>query len=157
MKAYVRFIAFTISLGIAFGVAYLTQISLNTATDWWSSTVTACKYIPSATAFKYAVPCMRALTIALLTPAVGTRKLRNTLPLLVTLGLLDSAWCYVFSVLKLTYLALGICVMQLAVIFILTSFYIRNTKALWAVVIPVDVFYIWATALCALVIYCGLA
>lgn len=157
MKAYVRFIAFTISLGIAFGVAYLTQISLNTSTEWWASTVTACKYIPSATVFKYAVPSMRALTIVMLTPAVGTRKLRNTLPLLVTLGLLDSAWCYVFSVLKLTYLALGICVMQLAVMFILTSFYIRNTKALWAVVIPVDVFYIWVTALCALVIYCGLA
>ncbi len=152
MKTYVRFIAFTISLGIAFGTAYLTQMALDVQTDWWASTVTACKYVPPATVFKYAVPCLRALTIVLLTPSVATRRLRNTLPLLVSLGLLDIIWCYVFSVLRLTYLAIGICVMQLAILFVLTSFYIRNSKILWAVVIPVDVAYIFATVLNVIVL-----
>lgn len=153
MKAYVRFIAFTISLGVAFASSYLAQLALDVTGEWWAVTVTACPYVPPARAFEIAVPILRLFVLALLTPSVAVRKFRNAVPLLIILGLLDAGWCYAFSVLKLVYLAIGICVIQLAILFVLTSFFIRNSKALWLITIPIDAMYIAITALTAAVLF----
>ncbi len=152
MKTYVRFIAFTASASIVFVTAYLAQIALDTESEWWLSHVVACPYVPPKIVFEYAIPILRALMIALLTPTIAVKCLRRALPLAVVIGLLDVMWCYALSHLHLEYLAIGINLTQVGAFIALDAFYIRNTRFTYIFAIPPTAAYVAFTALTASVI-----
>ena len=62
-------------------------------------------------------------------------------------GLLNVLWCAAFFMLELPLFALSVLIVEIALLSVLTDFYIRNTKYLWIAMIPILAWYLFATIL----------
>ncbi len=143
MKNFKLLISFAIALAYIFVVGYASTL-LTTPDSSWYIALAKPTYMPPNIAFPIAWGICYILMIVLVTATANDKALRRALLVWGILGILNILWCFSFFTLHLIYFALLVLALQIAIIVILTTFYIKNTKFLWIALIPLLTWYIYA-------------
>ena len=147
MKTYVKLLSFTAAMGFVFVTAYASGLLIDLESASWQAIAPKIALLPSGKVFQWAWITVYALFVVLLTPTVANRRYRGVLPLWGLVGLLNVLWCAAFFMLELPLFALSVLIVEIALLSVLTDFYIRNTKYLWIAMIPILAWYLFATIL----------
>ena len=130
MKTYVRLLSFTAAMGFVFVTAYASGLLIDLESASWQAIAPKITLLPSGKVFQWAWIAVRGV-----------------LPLWGLVGLLNVLWCAAFFMLELPLFALSVLIVEIALLSVLTDFYIRNTKYLWTAMIPILAWYIFAATL----------
>ncbi len=143
MKNFKLLISFAIALAYIFVVGYASTLLTTPDSSWYVALIKP-SYMPPNLAFPIAWGICYLLMIVLITASANKKALRRALLVWGVLGLLNILWCLSFFTLHLIYFAQLVLALQVAVVVILTTFYIKNTKWLWTAMIPLLTWYIYA-------------
>lgn len=147
MKTYVKLLSFTAAMGFVFVTAYSSGLLVDTEGAYWHEIAPKITLLPSESVFQWVWIAVYALYVILITPTVANRKNRGALPLWGLVGVMNVLWCAAFFALELPLFALSVLIAEIALLCVLTDFYIRNTKYLWIAMIPILAWYIFAATL----------
>ncbi len=147
MKTYVKLLSFTAAMGFVFVTAYSSGLLVDTEGAYWHEIAPKITLLPSESVFQWVWIAVYALYVILITPTVANRKYRGALPLWGLVGVMNVLWCAAFFALELPLFALSVLIAEIALLCVLTDFYIRNTKYLWIAMIPILAWYIFAATL----------
>ncbi|MFI3229667.1 MAG: TspO/MBR family protein [Bacillota bacterium] len=146
MKQFKTLISFAIALAYVFVVGYASTL-LTTPDSNWYLALAKPDYMPPNYVFPIAWGLCYAFMAIAITATVTKKALRRALLVWGVLGILNILWCLAFFTLHLTYFSLLVLALQVAVVIILTTFYIKHTKYLWITMIPLLAWYIYALLL----------
>lgn len=147
MKTYVKLLSFTAAMGFVFVTAYSSGLLVDTEGAYWHEIAPKITLLPSESVFQWVWIAVYALYVILITPTVANRKYRGALPLWGLVGVMNVLWCAAFFALELPLFALSVLIAEIALLCVLTDFYIRNTKYLWIAMIPILAWYVFAATL----------
>lgn len=147
MKTYVKLLSFTAAMSFVFVTAYSSGLLVDTEGAYWHEIAPKITLLPSGSVFQWVWIAVYALYVILITPTVANRKYRGALPLWGLVGVMNVLWCAAFFALELPLFALSVLIAEIALLCVLTDFYIRNTKYLWIAMIPILAWYIFAATL----------
>ena len=134
MKTYKSFIAFTLSLALLFVVAYFSGIFLEGGKEYISSLYSKKIALPKESVFVI----IWGIAYACMVSQMSVRKGIKVWLALLALNLLFTLLYFRFS---LHYLGASLILLNLVLLTILTSFYVRNTRYLWLLSIPLLAIY----------------
>lgn len=136
MKTYKSFLSFTLSLGLVFVVAYLSGYFLDQGKEIISALYTTSKGIPERNIFVWVWSTVYVIMVIQMTVTLANRCLRRGYKVWVLVLITNLLFTLTYFHLKLTYLGSSIILLQIILLIILASFYVRNTRYLWILSIP---------------------
>lgn len=141
MKTYKNFISFTLSLGIIFVLAYLSNFLLEGGKLTPTQLHVSVKGLPSNGAFMVFWGIVYGSMIAQISTTIANRCLRHALKIWVLLALTNLLFLYLYFYLDLSYVGVRILLIAIILVLILTYFYLRHTRYLWLFSIPILALY----------------
>ncbi len=144
MKTYVRFFAFTLSIGGLFLFAYLTSILVDPLSQAVRLLYSLDGTTPTQNGFVALWGIVYVCIVIQLTTTIANRCLRRAVKLWVLIGVLNVLFCFSYFKLNLLYHGVALIVNMMIVLLVLTNFYIKNTRYLWLWSIPVLAMYCYS-------------
>ncbi|MBQ8178779.1 MAG: hypothetical protein IJ033_06290 [Clostridia bacterium] len=151
MKTYIRFLAFTLSIGGLFVVAYLTSSLIDTKSQAILALNALQGSTPTPNGFMLLWGITYAFIVILLTATIANRCLRRAIKLWVILGVLNVLFCFSYFKLNLLYHGIALIITMLINLVILCNFYLKNTRYLWLACIPILANYCYSLFLSVVV------
>lgn len=141
MKTYKSFIAFTLSLALLFVVAYFSGIFLEGGKEYISSLYSKKIALPKESVFVIIWGIAYACMVSQMSVTIANRCLRKGIKVWLALLALNLLFTLLYFRFSLHYLGASLILLDLVLLTILTSFYVRNTRYLWLLSIPLLAIY----------------
>lgn len=137
MKTYKSFLSFTLSLALIFIVAYASSYFLDEGKEHISKLYSWSCGLPSQNVFMILWGIVYGCMAIQMTVTISNRCLRRGIKIWLLLLSSNLLFTFCYFYLALHYLGASLILVSLILIFILTAFYVRNTRHLWLFSIPI--------------------
>lgn len=137
-------LSFTLSVGCIFVVAYLSSTFVSEENQLILKLYTLSNGIPSTNGFMLLWGIVYLCSGALLTVTISNRCLRRATKIWGLLGALNLLFTLTYFKLGYHYFGLALIIYALIMIAILLNFYLKNTRFIWFLLIPILSIYLYS-------------
>lgn len=147
MKTYINAVAFTLSVGLIFLISSLSSSFLTEDSVMILKLHTLPYGVPTENGFMLLWGIVYLCSGILISITIANKCLRRAIKIWGLLGIINLLFTFTYFKLNLSYFGLALISVSLILLTILTSFYVKNTRAFWILTIPILAVYGYSTFL----------